>query len=109
MPSLYPGHGHVPYLCQLRPGVHLQVLVHQVVRKQQLLDGAASGPTAEGGQRVFGVDRKGPKFVFLKIICYIDYIAKMLYIARDHDQAEGQWFPWFEQDYILIPNIFKSS
>lgn len=97
MPSVYPGHGHVPYLCQLRPGVHLQVLVHQVVRKQQLLDGAASGPTAEGGQRVFGIDRKGPKIVFLKII---SYIAKMLYIARDHDQAEGQCFHWFEQDDI---------
>lgn len=74
-----------------------------MVRKQQLLDGAASGPTAEGGQRVFGIDRKGPKIVFLKII---SYIAKMLYIARDHDQAEGQCFHWFER-YINPKRVQK--
>ena len=60
MPLLYRGHGHspghVPYLRQLRPGVRLQVLVHQAVRKQQLLGGAVSGPTAAGGQKGFGVN-----------------------------------------------------
>ena len=96
MISLYPGHGHGPCLCQLHPGVRLEVLVHLVVRKQQLLDGAASGPTAGGGQRVAGVYLKRQK-------CCSTNAIKIMTRLKVNDS------PWFEQDQSTIPSIFKSS
>ena len=60
---------------------------------------------SRGWPEGFWYRSQGTKICLLKII---SYIAKMLYIARDHDQAEGQCFHWFEQDDILIPNVFKS-